>query len=75
MMSISDLMKKINYYKKKGCTLELDNTLVIATRKTKRGIETAGINDFIYDPELDMWCIEVTDWEKEEPYLAVGPKN
>lgn len=61
-MEIKEFVKKIESFKAKA-PLHLDNTPVIASRRTNQGAELAGILDFRYDNELGYWIVEVKNWE------------
>jgi hypothetical protein len=75
-MRIKDFFLKIVEYINTGCQIGNDSTNVLATRDTKRGLETAEILDFCYNSEIDCWTIKVKDWEtssRKEPAFEYRP--
>ena len=62
-MQIKDLFAQLENYIAEGAPIRIDPTNILAARKTKRGLETAGIIGLTYNTEIDAWIIEVNDWE------------
>ena len=62
-MQMKELISQFENYMAEGAPLRIDPTNILAGRKTKRGLETAGIIGLIYNTEIDAWIIEVNDWE------------
>lgn len=65
-MTIKELYGRMQDFIKNYIPLNLDNSNVLAVKRTVRGIETAEIIDFYYNGEIDSWVIEVKDWESEQ---------
>ena len=62
-MEIRELYHMMQTKIEEEAPLSIDPTLLLAVRKTKRGLETAGVLDFRYDPEISAWLIEINTWE------------